>query len=83
MECPPSEDVGIAGDGGLVIEFSGPSDRELMITVSAVGSWTYFSAATDGTQVAAGILRDDGIMAAIRWVAGQEQDLSAAGIIAG
>ena len=78
-----SEDVGPAGDGGLVMEFIGEDGRELMVTVSASGAWTYFATALAGKQVAAGILRDDGIRAAMRWVAGLEKDLSGPGIITG
>ena len=79
---PLAEDLGVAGDGGLIMEFS-MQGREIMITVSTAGGWTYFSAAVEGKQTAAGILRDDGIKAAIRWVAGLEKDLSGPGVIAG
>jgi len=77
------EDFGTAGDAGLVMEFAGPHGRELMITVSGTGTWTYFSAAIDGSQTAAGILRDDGLKTAIRWAAGVRDDLTDPGVIVG
>jgi len=80
---PLAEEVDVAGDGGLVIELRGMGDRELMITISTTGSWTYFSGAVSNKQIAAGILRDDGIKTAVRWVAGLENDLVGPGVIAG
>ncbi|HEY2731221.1 MAG TPA: hypothetical protein VGK52_14865 [Polyangia bacterium] len=78
-----SEDIGTARDGGLFMEFFGLNGRELLITVSPIGSWTYFSAAIDGSQVKGGILRDDGIKTPIRWVAGLQNDLVGPGVIVG
>jgi hypothetical protein len=77
------EDIGTASDGGIVMEFSGPSGRELMIAIGATGGWTYFSAAVGGRQEKAGILRDDGLSWPIQWVSGSRDDLVGPGLVAG
>ncbi|HXJ22082.1 MAG TPA: hypothetical protein VMT03_17800 [Polyangia bacterium] len=54
-----------------------------MIAIGVSGGWTYFSAAIDGQQAKAGILRDDGLVPAILWTAGGHQDLAGPGVVAG
>lgn len=65
------------------MEFANSSGRELMIAIGAAGGWTYFSAAVDGQQAKAGILRDDGLVSAARWIAGASDELVGPGVIAG
>lgn len=77
------EDIGTAADGGIVMEFANSSGRELMIAIGVSGGWTYFSAAVDGRQVKAGILRDDGLVPAARWIAGSSDELASPGVITG
>ena len=78
-----AEDVGTTTDGGVVMEFAGSSGRELMIAIGEAGGWTYFSAAIDGRQTKAGILRDDGLISAVNWVAGANEELAGPGVITG
>jgi hypothetical protein len=78
-----TEDVGLTSDGGVALEFAGPSGRELMIAIGTSGGWTYFSAAVDGRQTKAGILRDDGLPWPVLWVAGSRDELVGPGVIIG